>query len=1334
VTIVGVGTATITATQTASGNYNTGIVTAPLVVSASLSNFTVSPKIFGNPAFDLNDPTSTDTTVGFTFSSSNTNVATIGGAGGRTVSIVGVGSTVITATQAATANRGELNISATLVVSPATPVITLAPITKAYGNPSFRITPSSTNTDVSGGNVFTFSSDNISVVSFLDPSLVRINGVGTATISITQAASSNFTDSSGSVVITVNKGASGLSSSAFVVAANKTYGEVPFSISTSPTSFSNGAITYSSSDASVATIDNSGVITLVGFGTVYFSASQVESALYNADTKDSNELTVARKTVALQRDSPSSSTINKNYGNANFTVSATNESNGAITFLSSDPSFATVNSTSGVVSIVGIGTTTITATRAQTTQYAETSVSWTLEIARGSTTLSGLSSLTRNVSVAPFTVSASSASNGAVSYALQDQTSTVLTIHPTTGVVRLLSPGPAVIVASQAQGTLYEAPSSITATITVTAAANALQGSTLTGSNNFENVNLNGASLANSNITNTNFNSANLSNSNFSNSVVSGANMTSADLSGSTMANATITGTDFTSALLGRVDLSGANVRNSIFTNADLSGGNLRRIDASGASFINANLKGADLTNADFTNANMTNANISSAILTNVSFTTAQKLQLLKNKENRGISEIQVSQVLGSVILPVLSAGSAVRDLPNVASATFKVMLPNTSLVSSDTITDITLDINNYTYFYFPIGENEYFQIQGVKYYISGSTVRSFSTGLSVENTTYGVKAIRLIAGSLTIVVNSQNTLSVSSFVVPSNKITTDVPFGVTTVPSSNSSAQLVYASTNTNIATIHPSTGIITLTGVGGFVRFTASQAATETHESASITSNELTVVKLIDLTLAGLNQTFSLSTLATLDASSIAVETTDATAVFYVRLTDMLDLFKYQADSFDINDVSSSDIKYYVFHRNLPTELKLNPSHAMMNKTESSGMLGYGEGYADNKSLVKHDFTRYIALRLFNTIHGVDLFSNETDLQENLTYLGETVRNNIDTIFYGISTTSSSETMSYDVSGNKYLTNDNSGNTNLCRELMRQIAANDAARFYNNGENTAGIKSVPLRENDNILFKLTITSASGQNILTGVSEIPSRTYTIKLVLKNTVTSSTNANTVVVDSEMYSNSYPYSAAVTTYAPTSDSSGVYDIYSPPAPIPFSRFGYNGWYYKNSTEWVNVAPQVRDRVKWSLPANTPSSSTVSQLQYVRILMNVYNKTSLPYLVVYTQSGSYRKYTFASPSSLVNGTKYSFYMNLNSYTREPAVIGYTNAELTYSGTGSGSFANNEVITSLAIETDNAATAGSVEFTLASVMVGEVFGGSTIPTEKEYGFSSSVPSAYP
>jgi uncharacterized protein YjbI with pentapeptide repeats/uncharacterized protein YjdB len=1334
VTIKGVGTATITATQEASGNYVSRSVTASFVVVAVLGNFTIDAKNYADAPFDLTNPTSLYNSEPFTFSSSDTTVASIGGAGGRTVTIHKVGETIITATQAATQEHAELNITATLVVSKITPVITLASITKTYGDMSFNLAPSSTNTDISGG--FSFASSNTNVASIFDTSYVSISGVGSTTITITQTETTNFTDASKTVTMTVNKATPVLS--ALTVSSNRTFGSAPFSALALPTSVSNGAITYSSSDNNVATIDNSGVITLVASGYVTFTATQASTALYNQVTKASNTMTVHRQILLLTRASPTDAVINKTYGDSYFTVSATNASNGgAITYETNNPSVAgVINASTGVISVVSVGTATITARREQTAQYTSEPVSWTVEVARATTTISGLTDLSYNVTTTPFRVITSSISDGAVTYSLQDPTSTVLTIHPTSGLVTLKSPGSAVIVASQAPGTLYQTPASISATITVTSAGNVLQGATITETSSFANVNLSGASLAGASITNTEFTAATLSNTNLTNAVITSSNFTGADLSGATLVNATVTGATFTDVSLKNADLTDATLTSTVFTGANLSGAILRSIDASGASFVNANLNNADLTGANIENVNFTNASIKNAIITDISFSLLQKVQLLKNSENRNISEIIVTEIPGATVLAAVSESSPIRAIPNLdltsAGVVASVVIPQTSKIQNNVLTDTILNVQDYDKIYLPINENEYFQINGAKYYSSGGVVRNQLTNAVVDIIQYEGKSIWLIAGSIIVLVLQPNPLNTSSFIVPNNVLFTNTtPFMPTTIPTSMNDSPIVYSSSNTHIATIDPSSGLITPTGNVGSVRFTATQLQNATYAPGSIRSNLMVIDKSVNFSLAGLNQSFSLSTLAMLDASSIQMDATDATAVFYVRISDLINVFKYQTDAFDVNNVDASDIKYYVFHRKWPAELKINPSHSIMNDSESNGMLGFGNNYANNKSLLKHDFIRYIALRLFNTVHGVDLFRNEFDLLENSVYLGETVRYNIDSILSGISTTSSSGTMAYDASANKYLTNDSSGNSNLCRDLMRQVAAGAPSRFYNNGPDDAGLRNVPFVENDTITFKLIVQAAATQNVLTGVSEIPSRSYTIKLILKNTVTS--NMNTAVADSEMYPNSYPYSSSVMTYAPTSDSSNVYNIYSPPAPIPFSRFGYNGWYYTNSTTWVNVAPTVRNHIKWLVSANNDGSSTVADLQYIRLNLKIHNNASLPYLMIYTQSGSMRKYAVLGGSeTLANGSIYSLFMNFNSYAREPAMIGYTNAELVNT-TGSGAFANNEIITSIAIETASNAAAGNVEFTLASIVVGELSTSGGITSEKEYGFEADVPAAY-
>jgi hypothetical protein len=805
--------------------------------------------------------------------------------------------------------------------------------------------------------------------------------------------------------------------------------------------------------------------------------------------------------------------------------------------------------------------------------------------------------------------------------------------------------------------------------------------------------------------------------------------MTNAVLTGAAMNNATITRTTFTGATVRSANLTGATLTDSTLTSVDLSGSILRAANVAGSTFVGAVLANADLSGAVVTNANFTNANIRGANITNVNFSPLQKLQLLKNTNNRDIGGVQISDVSGSVLLSAISATSAALTIPDISNATIKVVVPTTSTNSGDTIQNVTLDTTSSDKFYFPINTDEYFQIEGVKYYVSNGVIKRQSDNETVSVVTYGNRRIWLIAGSVIASVLQTNTISSSTFTVPSYKLDSDAPFSITVAPTSNSPATIVYSSNNPSVASIDPSSGLITI-HKQGYVNFIATQEETQLYESGSKTSNELFVNKLINFTLTGLNQAFIMNALASLDASSVSIENTDAVAVYYVKQSDMMNVFKFQSDSNDLNDISASDVKYYVFDRNWPTELKINPLHAMMNKTESANMLGNAESFAANKMLVKHDFIRYLSLCLFNTIHGVDLFRNESDLLENAVYGGETNRNTIHELLGNVSTTSSDESLSYDASGNKYLTNDVSGNTNLCRELLRQMVAGAPARFGSiTDANTP--QSLPFEPDDTINFKLTLEAAPTQNVLTGVSVIPSRSYLIKLVIKSSVTGG-DANTAVVDSEMYPNAYPYSSSVVSYAPTSASSSVYNSYSPPAPIPFSRYGFNGWYYANSSAWVNVSSSVRNRVKWMVSANQAGSSTVGGLQYIRVNLKIHNKTALPYLMVYTQSGSYRKYAVLGGSgALTNGTKYSFYMNFNSYTREPAVVGYTNAALTNT-VGTGSFANNEIISSIALETDSSATAGSVEFTLAGIVVGDIVSGVT--GEKEYGFLADVPVAYP
>jgi streptogramin lyase len=120
ITTVGAGTSTITATQEASGNYLSEIVIFVYVVSLripTITEFIIQKKIHGDIGFPIYPPTS-NSSGSFTYSSSDTSVATIYGS---TITIVGSGSSIITATQAATTNYTSGTIETTFQVDQSTP-------------------------------------------------------------------------------------------------------------------------------------------------------------------------------------------------------------------------------------------------------------------------------------------------------------------------------------------------------------------------------------------------------------------------------------------------------------------------------------------------------------------------------------------------------------------------------------------------------------------------------------------------------------------------------------------------------------------------------------------------------------------------------------------------------------------------------------------------------------------------------------------------------------------------------------------------------------------------------------------------------------------------------------------------------------------------------------------------------------------------------------------------------------------------------------------------------------------------------------------------------------
>lgn len=269
------------------------------------------------------------------------------------------------------------------------------------------------------------------------------------------------------------------------------------------------------------------------------------------------------------------------------------------------------------------------------------------------------------------------------------------------------------------------------------------------------------------------------------------------------------------------------------------------------------------------------------------------------------------------------------------------------------------------------------------------------------------------------------------------------------------------------------------------------------------------------IAFSLPALNQNYTLDICGSLLAAAPeAMTDVSAVATYNIKRSVLRSVFQFHSDSADVNDVDASDTKYYVFMNNWPLDASLNPAHASMTTTP---MLPTAGDVLANKNLVKHDFVRYMAYKLFNTVYGVDLFANEDAVLNDISSKGRTAKDSIRTVLDNVCTTSTvtgENALTTDASGNKYTTNAASTNTNVCRELIRQIGSSDPSRFNYGVSDASGVdlssniyRAVPFLDGDSINFKLTVTPSALQHNLTGrATAFEARVYKIRLLVSDTV------------------------------------------------------------------------------------------------------------------------------------------------------------------------------------------------------------------------------------
>jgi gliding motility-associated-like protein len=260
------------------GNPATSVTNTSIQILAPPANLSYSlPSTFIKDSVVTNIvPSITGTATSFSVSPALPTGLTLNTTTGVISGTPTVAATLTSYVVTATNSSGSTTYSLSFAVDKATPTIaSMAAITKTFGDVPFRLTAPTSN----GTGAFTFTSTDTAVAT-ISGTTVTIVGAGTATITATQATDANYLVGSTSTTLTVNKATPVLSN---FNAITTTIDSPSFTLTAPTSSGGTGAISYTSSNTTVATISGT-TVTMVGAGTAIITATQASDANYNSQS------------------------------------------------------------------------------------------------------------------------------------------------------------------------------------------------------------------------------------------------------------------------------------------------------------------------------------------------------------------------------------------------------------------------------------------------------------------------------------------------------------------------------------------------------------------------------------------------------------------------------------------------------------------------------------------------------------------------------------------------------------------------------------------------------------------------------------------------------------------------------------------------------------------------------------------------------------------------------------------------------------------------------------------------------------------------------------------
>ena len=380
-------TVTITGMGNYSGTASKKFTIAPKSLTDGMIQ-TITDQIYTGAAIEpsvvVKDGETTltlNTDYSVSYSNNISAAASTAGENAPTVTITGIGNYSGSITKTFTINKATATISyATTTVS------------KAFGDAAFTNALNNTpaeGTDGTGLGTVTYevtaetkdadcTSDHVATIN-ASTGEVTITGTGSATITATATDGDNYTYGStntATYTLTVAKG---------TITASATGGNYSYSasgshaITVSVTKPSSGyTIKYGTTAGNYELSSNPSYST-IGTHTTYY---KVSAPNYNDFTGQAT-VTINKASGSL---SFASSSLTKTYGDDNFVNALYKTGDGAVTYTSTKPAVATVDASTGLVTIKGTGTTTIRATMSATDAYSSDYATFSLTVNAASLT------------------------------------------------------------------------------------------------------------------------------------------------------------------------------------------------------------------------------------------------------------------------------------------------------------------------------------------------------------------------------------------------------------------------------------------------------------------------------------------------------------------------------------------------------------------------------------------------------------------------------------------------------------------------------------------------------------------------------------------------------------------------------------------------------------------------------------------------------------------------------------------------------------------------------------------------------------------------------------